>query len=468
MSSRPTRLGILPIPRLGQLLFMDLNTRSVLAYRIWTILAGAGIVIFVPLYLSPQSQGYYFAFLSIVALQVLFDLGLSQTLTQVTSHEFAHIDPVQHSGDASGLRLGKLSYIKAAMARWYWRIGGAFVAIVAIGGVAYFCVFGSEDGTFWLGPWLALVVSTGLNLILSPRLAIVEGAGWTGAVARLRLIQSILGHSCLIVCLVMGGGLWSIVVVPAVASVCSYLWLRWTCNPYRSVPAYVDGSHDFVPWRSEILGLQWRVALAWLGGYFASQILVPVVFVLQGPVEAGRIGLGLQTFSAIQVLGMSWISARIPRFGHLISHANWPTLKAEFKKAAITAMIMSAAVSLAVAIIFEYARLTDLWLGSRGPSAFAVIALAIASTFGTAIYAMGAYMRAHKEEPLVTSSLVIGAATLAGALLGGYINADAVVAAYAAVTIFVNLPWTVVIFLRYYRHDRKKRGCDAGSADVAG
>lgn len=451
----------LQLQRAGKLLLMDRNTRFVLAFRAWNIVAGAGIVIFVPLYLSPQSQGYYFVFLSIVALQALFDLGLSQTLTQVTSHEFAHIDPLRHGGDVSGLRVGKLSYIKVAMASWYWRIGGAFVALVAIGGAVYFSLFGSNDETFWLGPWVALVVSTGLNMVLSPRLAIVEGAGWTGAAAKLRLIQSILGHSCLIACLIAGGELWSIVAVPAVATVCSFFWLRWTCNPYRMIPAYVDGSHNHVPWRSEILGLQWRVALAWLGGYFASQILVPVAFVLQGPEEAGRIGLGLQIFSAIQVLGMSWISARIPLFGQLISHANWPVLKTDFKKAAVSATVMSAAFALVVAVIFESARLMDLWLGARGPSAFAVIALAIVSTLGTAIYAMAAYMRAHKEEPLVTSSLVIGAATLAGAVLGGYINTDAIVAAYAAVTIFVNLPWTVLIFRRYYRRDRCNVGYNA-------
>lgn len=449
------------------LLSSDANVWKVLLYRFWTIIAGIITVIFVPRYLTAEMQGYYYTFLSVVALQVLFDLGLSQTVAQVSSHEFAHIDLSRSDFGISNVRIGKLAYVKSVVAKWYRWVGGLFIVAVAIFGTAYFSFFGTGFDEVWLGPWIVLVISTGLNLILSPRLAMVEGAGWTGAVANLRLFQSMLGYGLLVVCLIYGGQLWSVAAVPVTANICSLLWLRWTHNPYRSMPAYVLQIHNHAPWRSEILRLQWRVAVAWLGGYFASQTIVPVVFALRGADEAGKIGLGLQIFTAVQALGMSWISARIPLFGQLISRADWTALKTQFVKAAVSATVVSAAFAVAVATVLEGVRFTDLSLAARIPSALAIGALIIISTLNTVIYAMAAYMRAHKEEPLVISSLVIGGMTFVGAVLGGYVSTDAAVGAYAAVTIVINLPWTLLIFRKYYGRDNSSKDCDAGQASVA-
>lgn len=436
-----------------RILDFDLNVLKVLVFRLWTIVAGIITVIVIPRYLTSESQGYYYTFLSIVALQVLFDLGLSQTVAQVSSHEFAHVDLAQlHNADFD-VRIGKLAYVKAAVTRWYRWVGGAFIVVVTLLGSIYFSLFGATVHVQWLGPWTALVVTTGINLILSPRLAMVEGAGWTGAVATVRLVQSIVGYGLLVVSLAIGAGLWSVAAVPMAANVCSFAWLRWRGNPYRAIPAYTPAVHDHVPWRAEILGLQWRVAIAWLGGYFASQVIVPVVFALQGAAKAGQVGLGLQIFAAVQALGMSWISARVPLFGQLISRGDRVGLKTQFARAAISATAASAAVGGAVVAVLGVARHAGFFLAGRIPSGFAVATLAGIAVVGTIIYALAAYMRAHKEEPLVLSSLVIGGMTFVGALIGARIDTDAVIVAYACVTIFLNLPWTVLIFRSYYRRD---------------
>jgi hypothetical protein len=430
---------------------VDLNVLKVLIFRLWTILAGIVTVIVIPRYLTGESQGYYYTFLSIVALQVLFDLGLSQTIAQVSSYEFAHVDLAQLHDASFNKRIGKLAYIKAAVTRWYCWVGVTFTLVVTFVGVFYFSVFGGNGNDHWLGPWIALVVTTGINLILVPRLAIVEGAGWTGAVATLRLAQSICGYGLLVISLAAGAGLWSVVAVPAAANVCSFAWLRWRCNPYRTIPAYPSLVYDHAPWRAEILGLQWRVAIAWLGGYFASQVLVPVVFALQGAVEAGKVGLGLQIFAAVQALGMSWVSARVPLFGQLISRGDRTALKRQFARAAISATAVSTMAAIAVSAVLIAAHHCEFSVTDRIPSTLAVVTLAGISVLGTIIYVLAAFMRAHKEEPLVLSSLVIGGMTFIGAMLGGRIGTDAVILAYAGVTLFLNLPWTVAIFRTYYR-----------------
>lgn len=434
---------------------LDRNVLKVLIFRLWTILAGIVTVVTIPRFLSGESQGYYYTFLSIVALQALFDLGLSQTVAQISSHEFAHVDLGRLRQIGFTPHVAKLAYVKATVTRWYRWVGGAFIVIVALVGVAYFAMFGAKVDEQWLGPWVALVVTTGINLVLSPRLAIVEGAGWTGAVAGVRLVQSVAGYVLLVTALAAGAGLWSAMMVPFAANLVSWAWLRGRANPYRAIPPYPAAGHDHAPWRAEILGLQWRVAIAWLGGYFASQVIVPVAFALQGPEPAGRIGLGLQVFGAVQALGMSWISARVPRFGQFIARGDHRALKAQFVRAAASAIGVSMAVAVAVVVVLAVARGEGMFLAQRIPSVTATVLLAVNAVLGTIIYAMAAYMRAHKEEPLVLSSLVIGSVTLLAAIAGARLGGDAVVLAYACVTLFLNLPWTVVIFCRYYNRDTR-------------
>ncbi|KQN72994.1 hypothetical protein ASE91_18285 [Sphingomonas sp. Leaf62] len=433
---------------------LDRNVLKVLIFRLWTILAGIVTVITIPHFLSGESQGYYYTFLSIVALQALFDLGLSQTVAQISSHEFAYVNLDRLTEIGFTPHVAKLAYVKATVTRWYRWVGGAFIGIVVLVGTGYFVLFGAKIDEQWLGPWIALVVTTGINLILSPRLAIVEGAGWTGAVAGVRLVQSIAGYVLLVTALAAGAGLWSAMMVPFAANLVSWAWLRGRANPYRAIPPYHPAAgHDHTPWRAEILGLQWRVAIAWLGGYFASQVIVPVAFALQGPEPAGRIGLGLQVFGAVQALGMSWISARVPRFGQFIARGDHKALRAQFVRAAASATGVSVAMALAVVVVLAVARSEGMFLAQRIPSVLATVLLAGNAVLGTIIYAMAAYMRAHKEEPLVLSSLAIGSTTLLAAIAGARHGGDALVLAYACVTLFLNLPWTVVIFRRYYRRD---------------
>lgn len=434
---------------LRELLGLDRNVVQVLTYRLWTILAGLITVFFVPRYLSLGSQGYYYTFLSLVAIQALFDLGLSQTVVQISSHEFAHLD-VRRDRQLSNPHIAKLAYLKSTIARWYVWVGAAFAASVSVAGAAYFTIFGKAGPGDWLFPWLLLVGATAVNLLIAPRLALVEGAGLTGRIATLRLVQSALGHSLLIVLLMAGAELWSVVAVPLTANVCSIIWLYRAENPYRALPAYRDQPHDTGTWRKEIIGLQWRVAAAWLGGYFAAQSLVPVLFAVDGAEAAGRIGLGLQIFSAIQALGMSWVSARIPVFGSLIARERWPELRAEFTRSAASASVMTALLALGVGTVLILIHQSQWPLAQRIPSSLAIAVLVVTTTLGTVIYSLAAFMRAHKEEPLVGSSLAIGSLIFIGAVLGGAVSGEVAVGVVGAITLMVNLPWTYMLFRRYY------------------
>ena len=59
--------------------------------RIVQGLTGLGSIYFIGTFLSAQEQGYYFTFSSLLALQVFFELGLHNVITQFAAHENAHL-----------------------------------------------------------------------------------------------------------------------------------------------------------------------------------------------------------------------------------------------------------------------------------------------------------------------------------------------------------------------------------------
>jgi multisubunit Na+/H+ antiporter MnhB subunit len=75
--------------------------------------------------------------------------------------------------------------------------------------------------------------------------------------------------------------------------------------------------------------------------------------------------------------------------------------------------------------------------------------LAVATIASAAVVCLAAYIRAHKEEPLMTSSLVIGCATAASAALAAQLGETYVALAYAGVTILINFPWRYAIYRTY-------------------
>ena len=55
------------------------------------IVAGPLLLIFIPLFLLPEIQGYWFSFISLSALSVLADLGFTMIIMQYSAHEFAFL-----------------------------------------------------------------------------------------------------------------------------------------------------------------------------------------------------------------------------------------------------------------------------------------------------------------------------------------------------------------------------------------
>jgi hypothetical protein len=416
------------------------------------VLGGGLTLIFISLGLDATQQGYYYTFGSLLALQVFFELGLNQIVVQLVSHEVAHLD-LQTSGmsDPQGLHWQRLIGLVMLLHRWYGVAALAFAVLCGAAGAAFLQQRDAMAALQWLPTWCVLVLSTAANLWLSPHLAVLEGCGKVGQVARLRMWQSMAGYGLLWLGLVLGVGLWVAVALPLSAALCTWLGLRRSAMWRRLNRGGTADAVARVSWRREIFPLQWRMGLSWMSGYLIFHLFTPLVFAAHGAVEAGRLGMALAVFSSISTVGMSWVNAKTPDFTRYIARSERTELNALFARLLWRSTLLIAVLSLLVVAVVSWAGYVGWGWVHRLAEPRVLWMLAGATVLNGVIFAMALYMRAHREEPMLWQSLGTGVLVAVLNVLLAERGVLLMVTGYALVVACIALPWTWRIWLSY-RH----------------
>ena len=444
--------------RLQTIAGLDFHVLVTLLFRGWTIIAGASTVFLLPLWLSPIEQGYYFTFASVLALQIFFELGLNQVVMQLVSHEVAHLS-LTIDGRLSGKEshLGHLSSLARMISRWYAVAAMLFAVIGGTAGTIFFSHQGTQPLSDWLGIWVVLVGATAVNLWLSPGLAVMEGCGKVGQVSRLRLGQSVLGYSVLWATLLSGWGLWAATAMPVVGALCTGYWLKAHGNILYWLSSRAADIKHQLTWRKDVFPLQWRIALSWASGYLIFNLFTPIVFSHYGAVEAGRLGMALAVFTAISTIGMSWVNAKAPNFTMHIARGEWHELNCLFRALFIRSITVIVLTTTGITLVAWYLALigSPLMMRMASPSLLAI--LAIATTINSMVFSMAIYMRAHRQEPMLTQSMVVALMICIVVYWSSKISVFAMMFSYLLILVLISLPWTIYLFLGYYRHTKNSQ-----------
>lgn len=439
--------------RLKRLLNLDFHVAMTLLFRSWSIVAGGVMVILIPMVFSGVQQGYYFTFSSLLALQIFFELGINQIIVQLVSHEMAHL---RRSSDGilegDRVHITRLASLVRMLHRWYSLAAMLFAVAVGLAGSIFFLHRGELDVRAWFAVWLALVAFTAINLYFSPTLATLEGSGEIGEVSRLRLMQSIVGYILLWIALLLGAKLSAILLLPATSACLTAWWVRKKAPLvyWLKHHAPVDVLHR-VNWRTEVLPFQWRIAISWASGYFIFQLFTPLIFAHQGAVEAGRLGLAMSIFSAVLTVGMSWVNAKAPNLTAHIAreeHRSLNDLFVAVSKRSIGFVGVASLLVLLTVWILQHAGVSFTHRLATLPALACLAAVTVTNSF---VFAAAAYMRAHREEPMLQVSVTAGLLTLTSAYFASKQSVVATVAIYSLITAGIVLPWTAWLFMSYYR-----------------
>lgn len=421
--------------------------------RIVNIVGSAGTVLLIVRFLNPVEQGYYYTLLSLVSLQMVFELGFSFVIQQLAAHECVHLklhtdggvsgDPVAHARLASALQL---------TLRWYTVAALAMALILVPLGVVFFTQHAARTAhVAWHGPWLTAVLASAVGLWCTPFYSFIEGCGEVRAVAALRLRQGIAGSSLAWAGMLAHHGLYSPTLV-FVGSVSVGLWFLVSHRRLLAELLRHHAGEAEISWNEEVWPFQWRIAVSWMCSYLASQVFIPILFATRGAVEAGQMGMSLSITSYMIALVLPWISTKTTPFGQMIARREFQRLDQLFRRTLTQALTVFTGIALAAcgaAAILPYVA-PHLAHRMVSPVLFSLLVLGAGAM--CVVQSLGTLLRSFKSEPFLVQSLVVAFFTLTlAALTARQWGNTGVSISYLAVSAGVALPSAISIFLRARR-----------------
>ena len=147
-----------------------------LAGRIWSASAGPITALIIAYAFSPEVQGYHYTFLSLLALQIFLELGLSGVITTFASHEWVSLE-ISSEGRITGdpAALSRLASITRLGIAWFGFCAIALTIVLIIAGVYFFSSSQPAAQLNWRGPWVLLSILSGAHLAILPLWAIFLG-----------------------------------------------------------------------------------------------------------------------------------------------------------------------------------------------------------------------------------------------------------------------------------------------------
>lgn len=403
--------------------------------KLWSMGAGLITTLLIALLFSPKLQGYYYTFISLLAFQVFAELGLGTVLTSFASHEWAKL-AIDQQGRITGDEdaLSRLTSLGSFALRWYLAAGVAMTLIFAIGGLYFFGASGDQVPS-WRGPWIALSVVTGLNLCVLPVWALLEGCNQVSNVYAYRLIQSVASTVAAWLGLYLGAELWVASIIGLTNLLAMAVTVGCRYGGFLRVILLGQPKGPRFYWWMDILPLQWRISLSWIGGYFTFSLFTPVLFHYQGPVIAGQMGMTWSLVAALTAVASSWVTPKAPVFGILIAQQRYEELDRMFWRITAAVVAVTALGALGIwSMVYFLGTLHHPFAGrllSPGATGY----LLLATILLAASLPMSTYLRAHKREPLLALSVISG--LLNGTVvvvLGKYYSAEGMTIGYLVVT----------------------------------
>lgn len=390
---------------------MNKAVKNTLIYRVIFLLTGSLITFSIPLSLSLEEQGLYFTFASVLAVQVFFELGLSQVLqikfANLSSSFYTDNKNEYKKFDEENKKVKKLLLI----GRIYYRfLSFLFFIFTVMVGMVFFHGFQNSSIPV-LAIWTVLVFITSLNLLNNVKLTFVEGIGKIEIISKIRLIANLLGFIIFFSFNFLGFGLWVVIAIPLANALffTYWLYLHDDANIYRKNRENykIDFSEAFRIWKNDIFSMQWRISVSWICGYFVFNLLVPIVFRTFGPEEAGRIGFSYNILFVINSITCTFCVAQTPLFSNLYSNKNIKRLNYLFKKSFIKSVFATISMLILILISLSLLQIYFPFFNDRFSNSFQLLIISLSSFLFSISLCLSVYLRCQGKEPLLKINILI-------------------------------------------------------------
>lgn len=425
------------------------SVRITVIYRAWQLVSGLLSLLFVTGFYSAEIQGYYFTFVSLLTIQTIFELGITSVITTVTAQEIAKTSwrPLNMESIPNDVA-SRLSALFRIILRRALKLVLGFITIATVLGLLVMRADKTISSAEWVIPWVLVVAFYGLRIGITLFEGFLEGLFQVERVALTRLSCSFAMSAALWISIVMGAGLYAVVISAGVAVLVSVLTYRRRFLPLAR-RLYRDENRELRAnvWDAETQSFQIRMAISWICGYVVFQTLVPITFHFLGAVEAGRIGLSLSLCSAVTAVGSAWIGPKVPELSRLAKDLNFEALqnrlRCMLKKVGLVNIFLVTLIAIGYGVVpFFSSKLAE-----RLPNGSTLLILLIATVANQYITVIATFSRSFKADPYAwPTAFSAGISIILSILLVNIMGVTGIAAAYCLSLLLGLFPFSV------YRH----------------
>lgn len=393
------------IVRIAKLLGMDWAIATSTATQLLRFITGPATMVLILRHLSPEEQGFFYSFGSVLGIQVFLEAGFAQSITQFSSREFASLR-FNNQGLLTGSpkALSRLRSIFHKANRYYMAMAAVLTLALTLGGYLFFSSK-PDHGVPWVLPWLVVSIGAGIGFLLTPFWALLEGCNKVAEISAYRLWMTLAGFGTTAICLSLGLGInvatWTSIIT--VLFPIAYLLKRW--KPFIFQMLRPAGSEQ-VSWGREIWSFQWRIATTWGFKYMLFPMTPALAFALDGPVAAGQVGLCYQLAFMGSVLGTVWTVTKLPYWGTLLAQDKTREFRDDWKKASKKHVGVAVLTQLGALAAITVIQMADFSFSKRFLSPLAFGGFALGIFFHSFWLIFSHYFRAKREEPFVLITAV--------------------------------------------------------------
>jgi hypothetical protein len=387
-------------------------------------------------YFSPKDQGFYYTFLSLLALQSFAELGLGIVIKSFASHEWVKLK-FTREGRITGNANAKSKLISLARfaMKWYFLISLLTSVALSLGGLVFFGLTDSKYLSILLGPWLAICLVTAINLYVIPIWSLLEGCNQAANIYYYRFIQSIFTGFLAWAAIYLGLNLWMPSIVSLIVLMIGMFKIWSQYKVFIKDIIFGKSKGDSLDWQKDIMPLQWRISLTWLSGYFTFSFLVPILFYYQGPEIAGQMGMTWSFIMGLTSMGSSWVLPRSASFAMLVSQRKYSELDRRFRH--LTSVVFGISLIGAISIF----SLVYLLSAVQSPFSMRILPplttgyFLLATILISITLPVQMYFHAHKKEPLLSLYIVSGIiSVITYAMLAKYQSVSDMAIGYLVIT----------------------------------
>ncbi len=402
------------LKKIGHHWGIDTAVGYAVSARVWQLLTGQLTMLLIVFCLTDVEQGYYYAFFYLLAMQIFVELGLHVVIINVASHEWSQLQIVDNRVTGDPDALSRLASLSRKAAQWYLLAACVFVVTITVAGYAYFNWPAEESPAGlnrleWAAPWTSLVVLTGLQLLLLPMSSILEGCGQLPTVNKVRFWQGVAGSAVVWTTMYAGFGLWALSGSAAVR-LCGETYLVRSRFGQFFASLQEGNTGQQIDWKTEVVPLQWRIAIQGTLHWFATHLAGLVIFKCHGEAMGGRFGLMWTVLTAMQSASMAWVETRRPLFGQLIAEHNYAELDRLFFRLSRLSMILiaigGATFTTGVYVVNEFPNAIFTQIASRVPDVWSTAVFSMAFFAFQPALCTNIYVRAHKRDPFLIPAVI--------------------------------------------------------------